>query len=100
MNIPYFNLFNIFIIFPLFLFVGYHIFYQLKLNKISISLILLSMIYLLIIHSYRLFKGIETIKTHGDFKREAGLFIIIISFLILGFNLFYVYKTFTQSKDK
>lgn len=92
MELPLFNLFNIFIVAPLFIYVAYNIFFQIPFHTFSITIMIVFMVYLIILHTFRLVLGLETIRKNGTFKKEAGVFIFCIACLIIGFNTYFIYQ--------
>ncbi len=95
---PYEQLFTLIVVVPYFLYVGYKIVTQKTTDTRMIVLLLIMGFYVVIIHGMNLIKMFKNLHTGDTFKRERGFFIILIGFLLLMFNGYFVYKHYFDKK--
>ena len=88
MNMKIFTLFQIFVVVPLFIFVGYNIFKNVKYSLAVIISILLFGLYLAAFHIYNFYDIFNRMKTKTRYPKEFGILVIMIGVLILGFSIY------------
>ena len=97
MNIIYFFYFNIFIIVPLFLYVGYVIFKQYKYKLPFKILIIIFSAYLVSINIYKLISIINKIRHNKPFNSDLGILIIMVASILFAFSLYKIIKIHTKN---
>ena len=92
MNIIYFFYFNLLIIVPLFLYVGYVIFKQYKYKLPFKILIVIMGVYLVFINLYKLIKIIGKIRHNKPISSDLGILIIMVACILFAFSLYKIIK--------
>jgi len=92
MNIIYFFYFNLLVIFPLFIYIGYVIFKQYKLNLLFKILIIFIGSYLVLINLYKLIKIIGKIRHNKPISSDLGILIIMVACILFAFSLYKIIK--------
>ena len=92
MEIIYFYYFNIFIIVPIFLYVGYIILKKYNYGTAFKILIVLFSLYLILINLFKLITIIKKIKTNKKFNEDLGLLIIFLACVFFAFSTYKIYK--------
>lgn len=97
MNMKIFTLFQIFVVVPLFFFVGYHIFINVKYSFAVISAIFLFGLYLAAFHAYNFYDVFNRIRMKKRYPKEFGVLVIMIGLLILTYSVYMYIKKFDKS---
>lgn len=92
MNMKIFTLFQIFIVVPLFLFVGYHIFINVKYSLPVVIAIFLFVLYLVSLHAYNFYDVFNRMRTKTRYPKEFGILVIMIGVLIFMYSIYMYFK--------
>ena len=87
-----FSLFQIFVIFPLFIYVGYNIFKNVKYSLSVVIAILLFGLYLLTLHAYNFYDIFNRMRTKTKYPKEFGVLVIMIGILVLSYSIYMYIK--------
>lgn len=85
------DLFEIIIIVPILLYVGYIVYERLPFSHIVVFVILMYTIYVIITHFWSLIRLLFDFKVNKYFEKEVGIFIILFAILILIHNIFKIH---------
>lgn len=88
MNMKFFSLLQILVVVPIFIYVGYNIYKNVKYSLPVVISILFFGFYLFALHAYFFFDIFNRMVTKTRYPQEFGILIIMISILILIYSIY------------